>query len=113
MVSSDKTPWQIWTVVALLSMEGLGNLLAIADTPAAAFWLAAKCLFITGLINRWKWVFALFLIIAGMHVLAINMIGPIGSLMNLILIALVASTYRTFFPPKELLANSSMSARAT
>lgn len=45
-------PWTIWAVVALLGAEGaFGNLPAIPRNPTAAYWLAAKCLFIVGL-NR-------------------------------------------------------------
>jgi hypothetical protein len=102
----DSVPWQIWVVVALLSLEGIGNLLAIPYTPAAVIWLLAKCLFVAGLINRWKWVFALFLIVAGMHVLAIAVLGPVASIMNLVALVLVASTYRTFFPAEQRVATS-------
>ena len=59
MHRSDSVPWQIWVVVALLSLEGIGNLLAIPSMPIAAVWLFLKCLFVAGLVNRWKWVFAL------------------------------------------------------
>ena len=100
----DNVPWQIWGVVAMLCLEGIGNLMAIPSTPIAALWLIAKCLFVAGLVNRWKWVFALFLIVAGMHVLAINVIGPVACLLNLVLVVLVASTYRTFFPSPQRVA---------
>lgn len=47
---SPGVPWQIWITVFFLSLEGVGNLLSIPAQPAAARWLAAKVLFITGLI---------------------------------------------------------------
>src|SRR5260370_672933 len=69
---SRGVPWQIWIVVLFLGLEGVGNLLSIPQEPAAARWLAAKCLFITGLICGWRWVFVLFLAVAGVHVLAFS-----------------------------------------
>jgi hypothetical protein len=90
-------PWQIWVVVVLLAWEGLGNVLSIPRVPAAAIWVAAKCLFIIGLIKRWKWVFVLFLIVAGIHVLAFGMDAPFAALLNLVLVVLAGSARRYYF----------------
>jgi hypothetical protein len=95
-------PWQMWVVVGMLALEGIGNLFAIAVMPIAAFWLLMKCLFIVGLIRRWRWVFVLFLIVTALHVLAIEMLGPVTALLNVVLITLVGSTWRWFFCREKL-----------
>jgi hypothetical protein len=97
--SLQKVPWQLWVVIGMLSLEGIGNLLAIPNHPEAAGWLAAKCLFITGFVRGWRPTFVLFQIVAGMHVLAFLSFAPMVSLLNLVLMLLVASTLRYFFPP--------------
>jgi hypothetical protein len=94
-----RLPWQIWVVVAILSLEGIGNLMAIPNEPQAAGWLAAKCLFVVGLLRGWRPVFVLFLVVAGLHVLAFLPLAPFVSLLNLVLMLLVASTLRFYFPP--------------
>ena len=43
-------PWQIWIVVLLLVLEGVGSVLSIPHQPAALYWVVAKCLFVTGLL---------------------------------------------------------------
>ncbi len=96
-------PWQIWVVVGMLALEGIGNLFAIVAMPVAAFWLLMKCLFIAGLIRRWRWVFVLFLIVAALHVLAIEMLGPGAALLNVVLMILVGSTWRWFFCREKLI----------
>ena len=95
--SPSGIPWQIWVVVGMLTLEGIGNLFAIAAMPIAAYWLLIKALFVVGLIRRWRWVFVLFLIVAAMHVLAIEMLGVAAALLNIVLMALVGSTWRWFF----------------
>jgi hypothetical protein len=96
--SLQKVPWQLWVVIGMLSLEGMGNLLAIPNHPEAAGWLAAKCLFITGFVKGWRPTFVLFQIVAGMHVLAFLSIAPMVSLLNLVSMLLVATTLRYFFP---------------
>ena len=96
--SMRNVPWQIWVVVALLSLEGIGDLIAVYEYPYAITWIAAKCLFVVGLIKGWKWVFGLFLVIAAVHVLYFLFLSPIASFLNLVLIILVCSSYRYFFP---------------
>ena len=96
--SMPNVPWQIWVVVALLLIAGIGDLFAIPGYPYAITWILAKCLFIVGLIKGWKWVFGLFLVIAAIHVLYFLFLSPIASILNLILIVLVCSSYRYFFP---------------
>ncbi|MEW4571187.1 hypothetical protein AB1L88_25225 [Tautonia sp. JC769] len=96
--SSPEVPWQIWVTVVLLGLEGVGNLLSIPREPAAAIWLAAKCLFIVGLIRGWRWVFILFLVVAGLHVLAFSTQAPFLAFLNLVILLLVGSALRFFFP---------------
>ena len=96
--SSPRVPWQVWVTVTLLGLEGVGNLLSIPQEPAAAIWLAAKCLFIVGLIRGWRWVFVLFLVVAGLHVLGFSIQAPFIAFLNLVLVLLVGSTLRYFFP---------------
>ncbi len=91
-------PWQIWVVVVMLGLEGVGNLLAIPQVPEAGIWLAVKGLFIVGLLNKWRWVFVLFVIVAGYHVLAFSMWAPFVAFLNLMLVLLAASALRFYFP---------------
>ena len=95
---SAKVPWQIWVVVVLLGLEGLNNLLLIPTIPIAAFWLAAKVVLILGLIKGWKWVFILALILCTIHTIFFALSAPIVALMNLVLLGLVASAWRFYFP---------------
>lgn len=62
-------PWQIWIVAVMLTLEGIGDLFTIPSYPPAAIWVLAKIVFIVGLMRRWRVVFILFQIIAGIHVL--------------------------------------------
>jgi hypothetical protein len=98
--SGAAVPWQVWVVVTMLAMEGLGNLLSIPHQPIALYWLLAKCLFITGLIKAWRWVFALFLVIGGLHVIYFLASVPIASLLNAVMIGLLLSARRFYFPPE-------------
>lgn len=92
-------PWQIWVVVTVLGLEGLlGNLPAIAHNLVALWWLAAKVLFITGLLNRWRWVFVLNIVVGILHVLAFSTSAPFIAFINLVLVLLVASSMRFYFP---------------
>jgi hypothetical protein len=98
VASRRAVPWQIWVVVLMLAVEGvLGNLPLMFHAPIAAVWLAAKCLFITGLLRRWRWVYVLFLVVAAIHVLVFSMVGPIVALLNLVLIILAASAGKFYF----------------
>jgi|GEM_PF-4188417 len=98
---SPSVPWQIWITIFLLSLEGLGNLLAIPGEPAAAKWLAAKALFITGLILGWRLVFVWFLAVGLLHVQAFRPLIPFAAFLNLVLVILVASAWRHFFPRRD------------
>ena len=92
-------PWQIWVVVAVLGLEGLlGNLPAIAHNLVALWWLTAKVLFIAGLLNRWRWVFVLNIVVGILHVLAFSTSAPFIAFINLVLVLLVASSMRFYFP---------------
>jgi hypothetical protein len=94
----QEVPWQIWVVVALLCLEGVGNLLAIPQQPQALIWLGAKCIFILGLLKRWKWVFCFFVLICGIHVLYFMLQAPLVALINLVIIALAFCSFRFYFP---------------
>ncbi len=95
----DRVPWQIWVVVAYLGFEGVfGNLSMIPQNPMAITWFAAKCLFITGLLRRWRWVFVMFLLEGAMHVFGFLAIAPFVTLLNLFLVALVFSAGEYYFP---------------
>ena len=95
-------PWQIWVVVVILAAEGLlSNLPAILKTPIAAFWLLAKCVLILGLLKRWRWVFILCLVLGAIHTLYFSIPAPVVALINLVLVLLVASSLRFYFPKKE------------
>ncbi len=95
---SDGIPWQLWVVIAFLGLEGLGNLLAVPAMPVAAVWLATKILLITGLICRWRIVFVLHIALGLLHVLAFALEAPFVGFLNLLLVGLVASQVRRFFP---------------
>jgi hypothetical protein len=86
----------------VLSAEGLlGNLPAIPSNPVAATWFAAKCLFVAGLLNGWRWVFCLNIFIGVLHVLAFSTAAPFIAFLNLVLVLLVASSHRFYFPKPE------------
>jgi hypothetical protein len=92
-------PWQIWVVVVILGVEGVfGNLPAISTNPVAISWFAAKCLFVVGLLKRWRWVFWLFLILASLPVLRFSIQAPLVALVNLVLVLLTASARGFYFP---------------
>ena len=97
-ISLKDIPWQIWVVVALLALEGVGNLLYIPQQPMALIWLGWKSLFILGLLKRWRWVFCLFVIFGVIHVLYFLLQAPIVALMNLALVVLALCSYRFYFP---------------
>ena len=87
-------PWQIWIVVVLLGLEGIGNLFNLE-----ILWLAAKVLFITGLLKQWKWVYLVFVAIGVLHVIYFAEAGALVlSLINLILIILALWVFRHYFP---------------
>ena len=96
--TAKQVPWQIWVVIAILVFEGISNLLYIPEQPLALIWLGAKCLFILGLLKRWRWVFFLFIVIGVIHVLFFMMQAPIVAAINSIVVALVLSTFRFYFP---------------
>ncbi len=97
--SHRNVPWQIWVVVAFLAVEGvLGNLPLIPYYPPAAIWLAAKCLFVVGLLKGWRWVLVLFLVSGVIHVLAFSVQAPFVAFINLVLVLLAASASRFYFP---------------
>lgn len=92
-------PWQVWTVVVLLGLEGIGNLFAIPKQPVAAVWLVVKCVIIIGLLKAWPGVFVAFIVLAGIHVLHFAAGAPVIALMNLLLIGLLIWARRFFFRP--------------
>lgn len=99
--SSDSrmsVPWQLWVVIVLLALEGIGNLLQIPGVPMAAVWLSAKVFFIAGFLRRWRPAYVLFLPVAALHVVAFALQAPFVALLNLVMLLLVASQFRWFFP---------------
>ncbi len=94
----QEVPWQIWVVVALLGLEGVGNLLIIPQQPLALIWLGAKCIFILGLLKGWKWVFCLFVVICGIHVLYFMLQAPLVALINLVMVVFTLCSFRFYFP---------------
>lgn len=90
-------PWQIWVVVAMLTLEGVGNFFSMFDNLAAAWWLFGKIVIITGLLKGWQWMFWGFLAIAAIHVIGFLEVMPVASLLNLLLMVLVISARRYFF----------------
>jgi predicted Ser/Thr protein kinase len=110
--SLPKVPWQIWIVVILLGLEGVGNLMSIPRQPQAALWLIAKGIFITGLLLRWRPVWFVFSVISIFHVIAFLQHQPIVALLNLILLALVVSTYSFYFPKHgQIISNERLKKR--
>lgn len=99
-INLQEVPWQIWVVVALLALEGVGNLLYIPQQPMALIWLGVKCLLILGLLKRWRWVFCLFVIIGGIHVLFFLLQAPLVALINLVMVVLALCSYRFYFPSR-------------
>jgi hypothetical protein len=93
-------PWQIWIVIVMLSLEGLGNLVDIPAMPISAFWLACKILFVLGFVRRWRVVYVLFCILAGLHVLAFAAEAPFVAFLNLVILVLALTQYRLYFPPR-------------
>jgi hypothetical protein len=96
-ISLKDIPWQIWVVIALLALEGVGNFLYIPQQPLALYWLGVKCLLIFGLLKRWRWVFCLFVIIGIMHFLSFILHAPLAAMINLAMVVLALSTYRFYF----------------
>ncbi|MBL7214161.1 MAG: hypothetical protein ISS71_00620 [Phycisphaerae bacterium] len=98
-----QVPWQIWVIVFILVWEGIENLFIIPKYPWAIIWILAKILFIVGLLKAWKWVFFLFQIITGIHVLSFGMAGAwLVSFLNLLLMVLAFSAIRYLFPVKTI-----------
>jgi hypothetical protein len=96
--SLQDVPWQIWIAVAVLALEGVGNLLIIPQQPVALIWLGAKCIFILGLLKRWRWVFCLFVVIGAIHALFFMLQAPVVALLNLAIVALALTSLRFYFP---------------
>lgn len=101
--SARDVPWQIWAIVVLLALEGISNYQIIGKQPIAVVWLAAKVVFIIGLLRKWKWLYVIFLAVTGLHVVIFaGSNKPIVSLLNLALIILALWAYRYYFPKKEI-----------
>jgi hypothetical protein len=99
--SSENVPWQIWSVVGILGLEGIGNLFEILQNPEAIGWIVCKVIFIVGLLRAWRWVFVAFQVIAGAHVLYFASAGAwIVSLINAVLMILCFAALRYYFPVK-------------
>ncbi len=95
-------PWQIWVVVVVLALEGINNYQIISIQPLAILWLAAKVVFIIGLLKRWKWMYVIIVAVATLHVVFFAMSGLfVVSLINLALTILVLWAFRYYFPRKS------------
>lgn len=112
-----RAPWQIGLVVVVLAIQGIQGFVrylplivvnpkvAIEVIPEEAVWFAFKCLFIVGLVRRWRWVFVLFLVVTAFTVVTtapIFLFAPSlfehSYFVNLVLVILTASAQRFYFP---------------
>lgn len=101
--SARDVPWQIWAIVVLLALEGISNYQVIGKQPIAVVWLAAKVVFIIGLLRKWKWLYVIFLAVTTLHVIFFAISGLlVVSLINLALIILALWAYGYYFPKKEI-----------
>ena len=101
--SARDVPWQIRAIVVLLALEGISNYQIIGKQPIAVVWLAAKVVFIIGLLRKWKWLYVIFLAVTALHVIFFAISGLlVVSLINLALILLSLWAYRHYFPKKEI-----------
>lgn len=98
--------WQIWVVIVLLSLEGVGNFLSMFDEPIAALWLASKVLTIVGLVKRWRPVYIYNVVMLGIHVLAFSMAAPFIAFLNLVLMVLTLSVVKDYFPAHTVSGSS-------
>ena len=94
-------PWQLWVVIVILSLEGIGNLFSIPTLPIASMWLGSKILFVWGFVRRWRVVYVLFCVVAALHVLAFSGPAPFIAFLNLVILILAVSQYRLFFSLKS------------
>jgi hypothetical protein len=93
----EGAPWQIRIVVAMLGLEGLGNLAMIQSHPIAIQWVLFKILFIVGLLRGWRFVFGLFMVMAAIHVFGFLQISPFVSFLNFAMMVLVFFARSYFF----------------
>jgi hypothetical protein len=95
-------PWQIWVVFVFLALDGIQDIILVIQNQNlyALVWVLAKCLFITGLALRWRWVAVLFVVFGALHVFAFATQAPFIALLNLVLVLLVASAGRFYFPAR-------------
>ena len=102
LFSISAVPWQIWPVVVLLALEATSNYQIISKQPLAISWLAAKVVFIIGLLRRWKWVYVIFIAVAALHAAFFAISGSfVISLINLALIILALWPFRYYFPKES------------
>jgi hypothetical protein len=94
---TEGAPWQIWIVVTMLGLEGLGNLAMIPSHPIAIQWVLFKILFIFGLLKGWRFVFGLFMVMAAIHVFGFLQISPVVAFLNFAMMALVFVARSHFF----------------
>jgi hypothetical protein len=52
------------------------------------------------LLRRWRWVFVIYLIFGAIHVLGFSVQAPFIAFLNLVLMLLVASALRFYFPKR-------------
>lgn len=67
----------------------------------ALLWVAAKILIITGLLLRWRAIFILSVILLSFHVGVFAFAAPVAALINLLLLVLMGSAIRFYFPARQ------------
>jgi tRNA A-37 threonylcarbamoyl transferase component Bud32 len=99
--SAREVPWQIWVVIAMLMVEGAGDLAGIPNQSEELSWLGAKWLCGVGLMLGWRPVFVFFMFTAGVHVVYFASSFPRTAMMNLAMMVLAGSAYRYYFDGKR------------
>lgn len=99
--STNRIPWQIWITVVIMGLAGIGNVFHVWREPVALLWVAAKILIITGLLLRWRAIFILSVILLSFHVGVFAFAAPVAALINLLLLVLMGSAIRFYFPARQ------------
>jgi serine/threonine protein kinase/predicted esterase len=92
-----RVPWQIWIVAVLLLANACRVAPFVPDDSMATIWFATSCLFVVGLVARWRWVFVLFLLEFAVLSFGIGMEDPFAALPTLAMVVLTASAWRFYF----------------
>ncbi|MFN7139612.1 MAG: hypothetical protein ACK4UN_09750 [Limisphaerales bacterium] len=98
-------PWQIWGAVFILAVEGLGNLrssLNIFNGYLPLVWLGVKAILVAGLLFRWPPIYIAAVLLSLFHIAFFATAAPVAALANLVLLALLLSAFRFYFPKAQL-----------